>query len=141
MSAMRRIGPARRGDRARRGRGGHPHPRPPAPGRPRPLRPHARAGCRKSGCRKWCDRHVTVFTLRDATVLADLLAETATVEIMPRFRRLGAGEIRAKTGPLDLVTEADEIAELAITAGLRQRFPGCVVVGEEATAADPAVLG
>ncbi len=57
---------------------------------------------------------------------------------MPRFRNLAAGDVRQKTGPLDLVTEADEAAERVITAGLRSGFPGCVVVGEEATAADPS---
>ena len=50
---------------------------------------------------------------------------------MPRFRRLARDEIRTKTGPLDLVTEADEAAERLITAGLTRAFPGCVVVGEE----------
>ena len=59
---------------------------------------------------------------------------------MPRFRKLAAGDVRQKTGPLDLVTDADEAAERMITAGLAQQFPGCVVVGEEATAADPSRL-
>ena len=80
------------------------------------------------------------FSVGDLAVVADLLAEVSAVEIMPRFRRLAAGDIRAKAGPLDLVTEADEAAERAISAGLRRRFPGCVVVGEEATAADPGLL-
>src|SRR4029077_6332694 len=40
----------------------------------------------------------------------------------------------------DLVTEADEAAERMITAGIVKQFPGCVVVGEEATAADPSRL-
>jgi fructose-1,6-bisphosphatase/inositol monophosphatase family enzyme len=48
--------------------------------------------------------------------------------------------VRAKSGPLDLVTDADEAAERLIEAGLSRLFPGCVVVGEEACAADPAVL-
>ncbi len=43
--------------------------------------------------------------------------------------------VRAKSGPNDLVTEADEAAEVMITAGLQHLFPGCLVVGEEATAA------
>jgi fructose-1,6-bisphosphatase/inositol monophosphatase family enzyme len=60
---------------------------------------------------------------------------------MPRFRRLGAGDIRSKDGPLDLVTEADEAAERQITAALLRAFPGCLVVGEEACAADPSLLG
>ena len=59
---------------------------------------------------------------------------------MPRFRRLGADGVRQKTGPLDLVTEADEAAERVITAGIMRRFAGAVVVGEEATSADPSRL-
>ncbi|MDR3538010.1 MAG: inositol monophosphatase family protein [Acetobacteraceae bacterium] len=64
----------------------------------------------------------------------------ARTEILPRFRNLADADIRAKTGPLDLVTDADEAAERVIDAGLAHRFPGCVVVGEEATAADPTRL-
>ncbi len=59
---------------------------------------------------------------------------------MPRFRRLGRGDVRPKSGPLDLVTVADEAAERAITAALLDRFPGALIVGEEATAADPSLL-
>jgi fructose-1,6-bisphosphatase/inositol monophosphatase family enzyme len=69
-----------------------------------------------------------------------LLRAAARAEIMPRFRRLGAGDIRTKSGPLDLVTAADEAAERMITQGLQRLFPGCHVVGEEATARDPALL-
>ena len=60
---------------------------------------------------------------------------------MPRFRNLGPGTVRTKTDALDVVTEADTAAEAAITAGLLRRFPGAVVVGEEAAAADPSLLG
>jgi fructose-1,6-bisphosphatase/inositol monophosphatase family enzyme len=80
------------------------------------------------------------FTNRDLATLAGLLREAARAEVMPRFRRLDAGSIRAKSGPLDLVTVADEAAEHAITAGLRRAFPGCLVVGEEAASADPSVM-
>ncbi|MFC0410559.1 inositol monophosphatase family protein [Roseomonas elaeocarpi] len=72
--------------------------------------------------------------------IAQLLRDAARAEIMPRFRRLAAGDVRTKTGPLDIVTEADEAAERQITRELQARFPGCVVVGEEATAADPGLL-
>lgn len=81
------------------------------------------------------------FTRRDAETLSEILAEAARTEIMPRFRRLAPGAVRAKTGPLDLVTEADEAAERRITEALHAAFPGAVVIGEEATAADPALLG
>ena len=76
---------------------------------------------------------------RSAEVAA-LLREAARAEILPRFRRLAQGAVRAKSGPLDLVTDADEGAERIIEAGLRRLFPGCAVVGEEAAAADPAVM-
>ena len=76
----------------------------------------------------------------EAREVAALLRDAARAEIMPRFRRLAPEAVRAKSGPLDLVTEADEAAERAITAGLVRRFPGCVVVGEEATAADAGLL-
>jgi fructose-1,6-bisphosphatase/inositol monophosphatase family enzyme len=80
------------------------------------------------------------FSHRDLADLAALLREAGRTEVMPRFRHLRPGSVRAKTDALDLVTEADGAAELMITAGLQQRFPGCVVVGEEATAADPSLL-
>lgn len=72
---------------------------------------------------------------RTATIIRDV-AET---EILPRFRSLGAGEIREK-GPGDLVTVADEASEHALTARLRDLLPGSVVVGEEAVSADASVL-
>jgi fructose-1,6-bisphosphatase/inositol monophosphatase family enzyme len=72
--------------------------------------------------------------------VAALLRDATRAEVMPRFRRLAPGDIRAKTGPLDLVTEADEAAERMIAAGLLAMFPGCLVVGEEGTAAEPGLL-
>jgi fructose-1,6-bisphosphatase/inositol monophosphatase family enzyme len=80
------------------------------------------------------------FDRDDATALAALLRAAARAEVLPRFRRLGAGAVRTKSGPLDLVTDADEASERFITAGLAARWPGALVVGEEATAADPALL-
>jgi len=80
------------------------------------------------------------FTSSLATDIAVLLRDAAQAEIKPRFRRLASGAIRTKTSITDLVTDADEAAERRITAELTARFPGCVVVGEEATAADPSIL-
>ena len=80
----------------------------------------------------------------DEAALSDivqLIRAAARVEVMPRFRNLQPGMIRTKSGPTDLVTEADEAAEAMIATGLRRLFPGCLVVGEEACAADPALLG
>jgi fructose-1,6-bisphosphatase/inositol monophosphatase family enzyme len=80
------------------------------------------------------------LSLCDTTTIEAILRDAARADILPRFRRLVAADIRAKTGPLDLVTEADEAAERTIAAALRAAFPGCLVIGEEATAANPALL-
>jgi len=77
---------------------------------------------------------------RQAIEVAALLREAARREIMPRFRRLAQGAVRTKSGPLDLVTDADEAAERVIEAGLSRLFPGCTVVGEETAAADERML-
>lgn len=80
------------------------------------------------------------FGRSDLGNLAMLLRDAARAEIMPRFRNLGAGDVRQKTSALDLVTEADEAAERLIHAGIVRLFPSAVVVGEEATSADPQRL-
>ena len=80
------------------------------------------------------------FSLRDMAELAALLRQAGETEIMPRFRNIPREAVRTKSGPLDLVTEADEAAEAVIARGLARRHPGCLVVGEEASAADPGLL-
>ena len=77
---------------------------------------------------------------KEAAEVALLLREAARAEILPRFRRLAQGAVRTKSGPLDLVTDADEAAERIIEAGLTRIFPGCAIIGEEAAAADESVL-
>jgi fructose-1,6-bisphosphatase/inositol monophosphatase family enzyme len=72
--------------------------------------------------------------------LADLLSETAKAEIMPRFRRLEKSSIRRKTSRDDVVTESDVAAERMIGEALRRRYPGALIVGEEAVSADRALL-
>jgi len=81
------------------------------------------------------------FSLAAADALDRLLRDAARQIILPRFRHLGAGAVRQKTGPLDLVTDADEAAEVFITEQLHNAYPGCLVVGEEATSRDPSLLG
>ena len=68
-----------------------------------------------------------------------LLRDAAAAEILPRFRNLEAGAVRAKTGPHDLVTEADEAAERFVAARLAAVLPGAVLVGEEGCAAEGSV--
>ncbi|MCT9006720.1 inositol monophosphatase family protein [Streptomyces sp. NPDC054766] len=66
------------------------------------------------------------------------IRKAAAAEIMPRFRQLAAHEIDQKSGPHDLVTDADRLAEKYLTEALTALLPGSVVVGEEAVHADPA---
>jgi fructose-1,6-bisphosphatase/inositol monophosphatase family enzyme len=81
------------------------------------------------------------MTAADLSTLAAILRDAARAEILPRFRHLDAAAVRHKTGPLDLVTDADEAAERMIAARLARYFPGCVIVGEEAASVDPSLLG
>ncbi|MBN9450169.1 MAG: DUF423 domain-containing protein [Bosea sp.] len=81
-----------------------------------------------------------LFSRQDHETLAAILAEAGRREVMPRFRNLAEGEIREKRSATDLVTEADEAAERFISAELARAFPGATLVGEEAAAADPALL-
>ena len=75
----------------------------------------------------------------DPEGVAGLIAEVAAEEIMPRFGRLAAADIREK-GPGDLVTAADHAVERRLAPLLTDLLPGSVVVGEEATEDDPALL-
>jgi fructose-1,6-bisphosphatase/inositol monophosphatase family enzyme len=77
--------------------------------------------------------------LPDPDAVAALITEIAAAEVMPRFCRLARHEIREKK-PGDLVTIADEAVEERLTHALRSLLPGSLVLGEEAAAADPAVL-
>ena len=74
-----------------------------------------------------------IFRAEDIRRVGKILADAALTEVMPRFRRLSSTSIRKKSSAFDLVTEADEAAELAIARALVAAFPGAVVVGEEST--------
>jgi fructose-1,6-bisphosphatase/inositol monophosphatase family enzyme len=76
----------------------------------------------------------------DIEALGNLLRDAAKAEILPRFRRLGEGDIRIKTEASDLVTEGDEAAERYIKARLESVLPGALFVGEESVAHDPELL-
>jgi fructose-1,6-bisphosphatase/inositol monophosphatase family enzyme len=76
----------------------------------------------------------------EITSIVSLLREVSAAEIMPRFRHLGAADVRTKSGPLDPVTVADEAAEKALIAGLKLLFPETDIIGEESAAADPDLL-
>ncbi len=69
-----------------------------------------------------------------------ILAEVAQSVVMPRFRHLPPEAIRSKSTPRDLVTDADEEAERQIFARLSKLHPGAVLIGEEASERNPALL-
>ena len=81
------------------------------------------------------------LTIADALRVDEILARAARAELMPRFGRLSAGQVRAKSSRFDVVTDADEAAELAMATALTAAYPDAVVVGEEAAARDPTLLG
>jgi len=82
-----------------------------------------------------------ITMLDDAQIarVAEIIREVSATEILPRFGRLGEGEIVEK-GPGDLVTVADRASEQALSERLTELLPGSRVVGEEAVYADEAVL-
>ncbi|GGS94855.1 MULTISPECIES: inositol monophosphatase family protein [Streptomyces] len=84
------------------------------------------------------DGTIDEFLSRHADEVEEAVRKAAAQEIMPRWRRLAAHEIDQKTGPHDLVTDADREAERYLTEALGALLPGSVVVGEEAVHADPA---
>lgn len=75
----------------------------------------------------------------DAEQVSHIIVETARQVILPRFRHLEKSEIREKN-PGDFVTIADTEAERLLSSRLGDLLPGSRVVGEEAVAANPAVL-
>lgn len=76
----------------------------------------------------------------EISAVIDLLRCVAQQEILPRFKKLSAADIRTKSGPLDPVTVADEAAERALYAGLKLLFPDDDVIGEEAVSSGAARL-
>lgn len=76
----------------------------------------------------------------DLLQIVEALRVAAKSEILPRFRRLGEGYVRAKTNATDLVTEADIAAEVALKHSFSSLLPSALFVGEESAAANPALL-
>ncbi|MFJ9745071.1 inositol monophosphatase family protein [Streptomyces chartreusis] len=78
------------------------------------------------------------FLAQHSADVEEAVRKAAAAEIMPRFRQLAEHEIDQKSGPHDLVTDADRLAERYLAGALSSLLPGSVVVGEEAVHADPA---
>ncbi|MCF3593623.1 inositol monophosphatase [Rhodobacteraceae bacterium LMO-12] len=79
----------------------------------------------------------TRLTEAQQSSLIQIVRRAARAEILPRFRNLTEGQISAKTGPSDLVTEADTAAEAMIARAILRLFPNATVLGEETAANDP----
>jgi len=79
-------------------------------------------------------------TRAELVEVLQLVRAVARTEIMPRFRALLPGDVQTKSGPLDLVTVADERVEARLSTGLQRLFPACTVVGEEGATRDPLLL-
>lgn len=68
-----------------------------------------------------------------------IMQDAANRAILPRYQRLGAGEIIEKAAD-DLVTVADRESEAILSEALSRLLPEASVVGEEAAFADPSLL-
>ncbi|MFN4087423.1 MAG: inositol monophosphatase family protein [Alphaproteobacteria bacterium] len=75
----------------------------------------------------------------DAAKVEALIRRIAVEEIVPRFARLGSGDVVEKS-PGDLVTVADLASERRFGAELPELLPGSLVLGEEAVAKDAGLL-
>lgn len=73
-------------------------------------------------------------------LLRAIIHEAAEAEIVPRFRSLGPGDIGTKKSAIDVVTDADTLAEEHITKAIRRNFPNALVFGEEAWSQDNSVM-
>jgi fructose-1,6-bisphosphatase/inositol monophosphatase family enzyme len=82
-----------------------------------------------------------LFSQANLLAVGEIMARVAAAEIMPRFHRLDSSEVREKASAFDIVTDADEAAELAIHTALIECFPRAQVIGEEACERDVQLLG
>src|SRR5215469_2424795 len=75
----------------------------------------------------------------DRKIVSNIIRDTARALVLPRFRALGAGDIREKK-PGDPVTIADIETEQALTRLLAGVSPDAHVLGEESVAESPGRL-
>ncbi len=72
-------------------------------------------------------------------LLRSIIHEAAEAQILPRFRGMKTADIGTKKSAIDVVTDADVLAEEKITKALKVNFPNALVFGEEAVSKNPAV--
>ncbi len=71
----------------------------------------------------------------DPERVANIVRETAEIDVLPRFQTLSESEIMEKA-PGDIVTVADYDAEKRLTAALKGLLPGADILAEEAATRD-----
>jgi fructose-1,6-bisphosphatase/inositol monophosphatase family enzyme len=71
--------------------------------------------------------------------VAELMEQVAADVVLPRYQNLAEDEISEKAAD-DFVTIADKESELRLIEGLARILPDADMIGEEAAAADPAIL-
>ncbi|NCT40885.1 MAG: inositol monophosphatase [Alphaproteobacteria bacterium] len=67
----------------------------------------------------------------NADKISDLIVECSDTYILPRYNALSDSDISTKTGPNDLVTQADIDVEDHLKRVLPDILPGSIVIGEE----------
>lgn len=72
--------------------------------------------------------------------LRRIVEEAADRHILPRFLPFGAEGVCEKSGPWDLVTEADLACEAALTQTINTEWPEALVIGEEAVSENPGLM-
>lgn len=80
-----------------------------------------------------------MLTLDRKDAILAAARRAARDQVLPRFRMLAAHEISTKSGPADLVTLADTMAETQFLAEVGAIWPEALMVGEESIAADAAL--
>lgn len=79
----------------------------------------------------------------DIDAVTRLIETVAREEVLPRFRRLQAGEVERKSSlddPDDIVTAVDRRVEARLSDGLSAIFPSAAILGEESAHARPELL-
>lgn len=86
---------------------------------------------------------MTTFSGPDIDAVTRLIETVSHEEVLPRFRRLQAGDVERKISPgdpEDVVTIVDRNVERRLTDGFSALFPSTVVIGEEAAHEHPEIL-
>jgi fructose-1,6-bisphosphatase/inositol monophosphatase family enzyme len=73
------------------------------------------------------------------SAVAALMRATADAVVLPRYQTLSSHQIEEKS-PGELVTIADRESEEMLSQGLALLLPDAAIIGEEACAADPALI-